>query len=190
MVSLAKITRLRRRNERMGIGLPGNNDRILDVARSFKESVDAPVLDGIAVYLHGYARSTLDLDLYTLDRRLTDEQLRSAGAKWDDKNREHVKNGVRIHTVTPDGARHEVRKTSIIDGIRVVSLADLIAIKLRCGLGNFGRAKDIADVEELIRTIGLDKSFAAKLPTDLRTSYKKFVDKVRMNEKRRGERRF
>lgn len=110
-----------------------------------------------AVYLHGYQRATTDLDFYTPDRRVTDEQLRAGGAVWDAAHREHVLDAVRIHTVTPDDAGHVVEKTSIIDGVRVVSLKDLIAIKLRCGLGNINRSKDVGDVVELIRLIPLDK---------------------------------
>ena len=44
--------RRRRRDAKLGIGLPGNNDRILAVARRLRDVVDAPVLGGIAVYLH------------------------------------------------------------------------------------------------------------------------------------------
>ena len=99
--------------------------------------------------------------------------------------------GVRIHTITPEDARHTVEKTSIIDGVRVVSLKDLIAIKLICGLNHTGRSKDIGDVEELIRAIPLDKRFAGKLPTSLRAPFKKLVDGVRANERsRRGKPRF
>src|SRR3954470_11758590 len=82
-----------------GIGLPGDNNKILDVARRLREPVEAPVLGGIAVILHGYARTTIDLDFYTPDRRVTDEQLRAGGAVWDSKHREHVLDDVRIHTV-------------------------------------------------------------------------------------------
>ena len=110
--------------------MPGDNTRIIEVARSIRDLVDAPVLGGLAVYLHGVARSTIDLDLYTLDRRHTADQLEAAGARWDVENREHILDGVRIHTVTPDDAKHTVGRISIIDGVRVVSLKDLIAIKL------------------------------------------------------------
>jgi predicted nucleotidyltransferase component of viral defense system len=161
-----------------------NDDpHILSVARRLKDVVEAPVLGGIAVFLHGYERTTKDLDFYTPDRNVTDRQLREAGAVWDVKNREHVLDSVRIHTVTPADAGHEVRKTSIIQGVRVVSLADLIAIKLRCGLNNHGRSKDIGDVEELVRVTGLDKSFAPKLPKDLRQDFKDLIDRVRHGEK-------
>ena len=101
--------------------------------------------------------------------------------------REHVLNGVRIHTVTPDDAETygaSAAETSIIDGVRVVSLKDLIAIKLLCGLNNPGRNKDLGDVEELIRAIPLDKRFAGKLPRDLRGPFKGLVDGVRANSDR------
>jgi hypothetical protein len=190
-MSTTLAIRRRRALAKRGIGMPGNNDVILAVARRLREPVAAPVLGGIAVYLHGYLRATTDLDLYTPDRSETDKQLRTAGARWDVGAREHVLDGVRIHTVTPGDAGHVVEKTSIIDGVRVVSLRDLIAIKLLCGLENVGRSKDIADVEELVRVVPLDKRFAGKLPPALRAPYKSIVDAVRANEKQRqGKPRF
>ena len=170
--------------------MPGDNARIVKVARDLRDVIDAAVLGGVAVYLHGGGRATVDLDLYTLDRRLTARQLEAAGAKWDRVRREHVYEGIRIHTVTPDDAKHVVRGTSIIDGVRVVSLKDLIAIKLFCGLNHPGRTKDIGDVEELIRALSLDKRFAAKLPRDVRQPFKKLVDGVRASLRAQGENRF
>ncbi len=186
----AVAIKARRARDRLGIGMPGDNARILDVARSLRDRVDAPVLGGIAVYLHGVGRSTIDLDLYTPDRRLTARQLEAAGATWDVVNREHLLEGIRIHTVTPDDAKHVVQSTSIIDGVRVVSLKDLVAIKLLCGLNNPGRNKDLGDVEELIRAVPLDKRFAGKLPTGLRASFKGLVDGVRASERTGREHRF
>jgi hypothetical protein len=165
--------------------MPGDNDRILSVARGLTARLDAPVLGGIAVYLHGYPRATVDLDLYTADRRLTASQLEAAGARWHADHREHVLEGVPIHTVTPEEAGHAVEKTSIIDGVRVVSLKDLIIIKLLCGLDNLDRSKDVADVVELIRRVPLDKRFAGKLPPKLRPVFKKLVTAVQAGKSRR-----
>ncbi len=167
--------------------MPGDNDQILSVARSLKDRVKAPVLGGIAVYLHGYPRATTDLDLYTDDRRVTASELENAGARWDATRREHVLAGVPIHTVTPDEARHEVEKQSIIDGVRVVSLRDLISIKMLCGLENVLRGQDVGDVVQLIRRIPLDKRFAGKLPPKLRAPFKKLVDAVRADERIRAD---
>jgi hypothetical protein len=175
--------RRRRLRAKMGIGMPGDNSHILKVARRLRDVVDAPVLGGIAVYLHGVARATVDLDLYTTDRRTTAAQLAAAGAHWDKANREHILDGVRIHTITPDDAGVTIERTSIIDGVRVVTLKDLVAIKLLCGLKNLARSKDLGDVEELIRAVPLDKRFAAKLPKSVRSEFKALVDAVRTRER-------
>ena len=163
--------------------MPGDNTKIIAAARHLTSKVDAPVLGGIAVILHGHIRTTVDLDLYTPDRAVTDVELRAAGARWDAARREHLYDDVRIHTVTPDDAGHVVQRVSVIDGVRVVSLKDLIAIKLRTGLRHVHRAKDTVDVMELIRVVPLDKSFAPKLPKDLRAEFKRLVDVVRAGER-------
>jgi hypothetical protein len=176
--------RRRRLRAKIGIGMPGDNSQILAVARRLRDRVDAPVLGGIAVYLHGGGRSTVDLDLYAADRRATAAQLTAAGARWDSANREFVLDGVRIHLVTPDDAGIEPGRTSVIDGIRVVTLKDLVAIKLLCGLKTPGRSRDIGDVEDLIRSLPLTKPFAAKLPRSVRAEFKALVDAVRAGAKR------
>jgi len=171
--------------------MPGDNSHILDIARRLRTVVDAPVLGGIAVYLHVGGRSTVDLDFYTTDRRATAGQLESAGARWDKVHREHVLDGVRIHTVTPEDAGVTIARTSVIDGIRVVTLKDLVAIKLLCGLKNPGRSKDLGDVEEIVRAVPLDKRFAARLPKGVRAEFKAIVDAVRANDRLRpGGHRF
>jgi len=165
--------------------MPGDNSRILSLARKLKPLVEAPVLGGIALFLHGVARSTVDLDLYAADRRALSARLEAAGARWNPVQREHTLDGVPIHTVTPEEAGVRIERTSIIDGIRVVRLKDLIAMKLLSGLRNPGRSKDLGDVEELIRAVPLDKRFAAKLPASLRAEFKALVDAVRKNSRLR-----
>jgi hypothetical protein len=54
-----------------------------------------------------------------------------------------------------------------------------VAIKLN----NPGRSKDLGDVEDLIRSIPLDKRFAMKLPKDLRREFKALVDAVRARDR-------
>src|ERR1700722_14384677 len=127
MISTLAIRR-RKSNAKRGIGTPGNNSRILTVARRLREIVDAPVLGGIAVYLHGGGRSTVDLDLYATDSQLTSAQLSQAGARLDRAKREHVLDGVQIHIVPARETGVAIQRTSIIDGVRVVSLKDLISI--------------------------------------------------------------
>ena len=115
--------------------------------------------------------------------QITDAQLEATGARWSRARREHVLDHVRIHTATPEDAGVTIEKTSIIDGIRVVTLTDLIAIKLLCGLRQPARGRDIGDVQELIRAIPLDKRFAAKLPKSIRPEFKAMVDVVRAGDR-------
>src|ERR1700733_14232262 len=118
---LTPAIRRRRLRAKKGIGMPGDNSHILRIARRIRDVVDAPVLGGIAVYLHGGGRSTVDLDLYTPDPRATAAQLESSGAKWDKAGRQHVLDGVCIHLVTPQDAGVTIQRSSIIDGVRVVT---------------------------------------------------------------------
>lgn len=84
-----------------------------------------------------------------------------------------------------------ITRTSTIDGVRVVTLKDLVAIKLLSGLNNPARSKDLGDVEDLIRAVPLDKRFAGKLPREVREEFKGLVDAVRESERSRpGDRRF
>ncbi|HEX4793831.1 MAG TPA: hypothetical protein VH370_08575, partial [Humisphaera sp.] len=79
---LAPVQRRRKQQAKLGIGMPGDNNLILRIARRLRSTVDAPVLGGIAVNLHGAVRTTGDLDLYTTDRPNTAAQLEAAGARW------------------------------------------------------------------------------------------------------------
>jgi hypothetical protein len=51
----------------------------------------------------------------------------------------------------------------VIDGVKTVTLEKLIELKLASGMTAPDRLKDLADVQELIKTKSLDDSFAGKL---------------------------
>lgn len=162
----------------LALGLLDVSSKLLDVARVVSQSPAGPVLGGVAVFLHGYERTTADVDVFSDDSQRSAKALEDLGATWDAERREHVLDGVPIHIVTIRATGDGPKQVSEIRGVRCVSLADLIRFKLRAGLAEFGRAKDLADVEELIRRVPLDKSFAVKLPTELRADFKRLVDRV------------
>jgi hypothetical protein len=70
------------------------------------------------------------------------------------------------------------QRTSTIEGVKVIALADLVRAKLTAGLSGVRRSKDLTHVIDLIADIPLDKSFAAKLPRHLRPAFKALVDQV------------
>lgn len=160
------------------MSLLSDDPELLRLARRISAATQAPVLGGIAVFLHGYRRTTDDIDLHASDVDATSRALRELGAEWDPSQREFRLQGVPVHLVTDAQTGGPPRATTEIQGVRVVSLADLIRIKLRTGLDRTDRSQDLADVVELIRRIPLDKRFAARLPKEQRRPFKELVDAV------------
>jgi Nucleotidyltransferase of unknown function (DUF6036) len=157
---------------------------ILDVARQLsallkRENVRGAVIGGIAVVLHGYVRTTLDIDLF-LDEppaRMA-EVLNAEGYDFDEQRREFVRDGVPVHFVTREQVGKTPARMIVIDGVVTVSLADLIEMKLESGSKNILRAKDMADVVGLIRCHGLRGDFARHLDRSLRPIYRKLVKAI------------
>lgn len=164
----------------IALGMLGEGSKLLDVAR--RVSRVGPVVGGVAVFLHGYRRTTEDVDLFVTDTGEAARVLESLGAAWDEDRREHVIDGLPVHLVTADQTGDAPGHVSEIEGVRVVSLADLIRFKLRSGTRTVARSKDLADVVELIRRVPLDKSFAGKIPAELRAEYKRLVEAVEEDE--------
>lgn len=160
-------------------GKPLGIDQLLPLAKRVTSVSGCPVVGGVAVMLHGGGRNTSDIDIYSADFWATHERLEAAGIMWNAAQREHLLNGVAIHMVGDDSLGGPPKRISTIQGVKVLSLADLIRAKLTVGLEAIRRSKDIAHVIDLIERIPLDKSFAAKLPPHLRKPFKALVDDVR-----------
>jgi len=169
------------------LSLLSDDPEILRLARKATSATGAPVLGGIAVFLHGYRRTTEAIDLHTSDSSATAQQLRDLGAEWQRSTREFRLEGVPIHLVTATQTGGPPKTVTEIQGIKVVSLADLVRFKLRSGLDRPERSQDIADVVELIRRVPLDKRFAARLPKEQRDPFEKLVDAVRKAEARSAD---
>jgi hypothetical protein len=73
---------------------------------------------------------------------------------------------------SPSEPNHVTR----IEGLPVLSLAELIQSKVACGLGNLRRThKDFADVVELIAVHHLDGSFARFMHKSVRKEFRELV---------------
>ncbi|HUP23312.1 MAG TPA: hypothetical protein VNB06_10280 [Thermoanaerobaculia bacterium] len=155
---------------------------LLRLAAQVTATTGAPVVGGIAVFLHGYRRTTEDVDLWAADPTAVGEALRRSGARWDAGRREHLLDGVAIHLVTASEASAPASTERIRD-VLVVSLPDLVRMKLAAGLDRLERAKDLADVVELIRRRPLDGSFAAALPRSQRAAFRKLCRAVRADDR-------
>jgi hypothetical protein len=73
----------------------------------------------------------------------------------------------------------DVKHVTSIEGLPVLSLAQLIQAKLACGMGDIRRThKDFADVVELVAIHHLDGSFARRLHKSVRKEFRELVRRV------------
>ena len=156
---------------------PGEAE-LVALAKLVSDATGDPVVGDVAVILHGGGRGTLDIDLYSADLWETHRKLEAAGFLWDSSRREHSARGVPVHMVSQDQLGGPPRRVSTIRGVRVVSLADLVRIKLTLGRTEPSGYKDLAHVVDLIGRVPLKRDFAAQLPTRLRAAFKELVDQV------------
>jgi hypothetical protein len=155
-------------------------DAAVKVSRILKKrDIDAAIIGGVAVVLHGHIRTTKDVDVAV---RGPLEEIRSAfeeeGMTFDAKKREFDLNGVPVQLVSEEMVKLPAAFVEI-DGVKTVRLGDLISIKLKSGLSSRVRAQDIADVIGLIRARNLGASFATKLERPIRKEFKELVEAVR-----------
>ena len=137
------------------------------------------VVGGMALFLHGFRRFTEDVDiLVTADGlQAIHQQLEGAGYLplfTGSKNLRNTEYGVRIEFLVagqypgdgqpkpvafPDPATVQIEH----DGIRFLPLKNLVELKLASGMTNPARLRDLADVQDLIRTLALPADFAEEL---------------------------
>lgn len=156
---------------------------ILELAREVSAALaEVPsggaIIGGLAVVLHGHLRTTRDVDVYTPDPAALAAVLMKRGFRHDATRREFVKGAVPVHLVTTAHVPSPPNQIIEIDGVRTVSLADLINLKLRSGTTQLLRAQDLADVIGLIRHHGLTGAFTSRLDADLRAEFRRLVKAI------------
>ncbi len=148
-----------------------------DVTRVMREGdLDGAIIGGVAVVLHGYVRTTLDVDVFVPGPlEALAAALKKAGYAFHRARKEFSLRGVPVHLVSPEQNRESPQGFVEIDGVRTVALPDLIAMKLAMGTRDPLRAMDVADVIGLIRCRRLAPGFATKLPKGLRPDFRKLA---------------
>ena len=124
---------------------------ILDTARELSAllrtaGIEGAVIGGVAVVLHRHIRTTVNVDLCIPNGEIGrfSEILAANDFRHDPEKREFVRDLVPVQIVTLDQIRSAPKRISEIEGVRTVSLADLIGMKLRSGTANLLRAQDLA----------------------------------------------
>jgi len=145
------------------------------------------VAGGMSLDAHGFRRLTVDVDILVTREGLKTIHQELEGLGYvppfsGSKNLRDTEHGVRIEFLIagefpgdgrpkpvafPDPATVGVE----VGGIRYLSLPSLVELKIASGMTNLGRLKDLADVQELIKTIGLPVEFADELNPYVRDKY-------------------
>src|SRR5262249_15653003 len=142
------------------------------IARRLDElGIPYAVAGAMAMFFHGYARFTQDVDILVTREGLQEIHIHLEGLGYvppftGSKNLRDAEDGVGIEfrvagDYPGDGKPKPVafpdpdESATVIDGIRFLQLPRLVELKLASGMTNPGRLKDLADVQELIRTLHL-----------------------------------
>jgi hypothetical protein len=146
------------------------------------------IAGGMALFKHGFRRFTEDVDILVTRESLATIHARLEGLGYvppftGSKNLRDTEYGVRIEFLIagefpgdgkpkpvafPDPAKVAVE----IDGVCYVSLPSLVELKISSGMtGGLHRLKDLADIVELIKTVGLSAEFAEGLNPYVRDKY-------------------
>lgn len=169
-----------------------------------RAGIDYAVLGGMALNAFGYGRETMDVDVLVrgegLDRFHNEFDGKGylptfSGAR---KTLRNTRTGIAVEFITtgeypgdglpkpvafPDPAEVAVD----VGGVRFVKLPVLVELKLASGMTQPARRRDLADVQDLIRVLDLDESFAAKLNPYVREMYMTLLGELRSSDPHREQ---
>ena len=145
------------------------------------------VVGGMALVAHGYARTTVDVDVLIPADDLARVHAGLARHGYQppfagSRDLRDADTGVRIEFVLagefPGDGRpqavafpHPADVAVVVEGMRFVALETLVELKLASGTTHPGRVRDLADVQELVRVLELDTAFAGRLDPSVRAKY-------------------
>ena len=173
--------------ERFFMGLDEVHQALRRLTSTLKaDGIPYAIADAMAMNAHGYRRVTTDVDVLLTADGLARFKERHLGRGWVErfpgsKGMRDTEGGVKIDVLLTgdypgDGKPKPVRfpDPSVAvrgEGFRVLSLKDLIELKLASGLTNQDRLKDLADVQELIRHASVPLELAADLDPMVRDKF-------------------
>jgi hypothetical protein len=160
------------------------------------EGIAYALLGGMALGEHGYVRMTEDVDVLVDAAGLARFQTRFVGRGYvpthpgATRSFRDAQSGVRIEMLVTgefpgDGKPKAIafpepsQASTLVDGLRVLTLPRLIELKLASGMSAPHRLRDLADVQEIIKARSLDAEFAAQLDPSVRERYLQLERDVR-----------
>lgn len=158
-----------------------------------KAKIPYALVGGMALVAYGYVRATEDIDIVLTPEGLERFWATQVGLgyvpSFDGAKRmfRDTQTGMRIEILVSGEFPGDGKPKSIsfpdpaiaaeeIDNLRVVSLNQLIELKLASGMTAKGRLKDLADVQELIQRRQLPRELADTLDASVRDRYLELWD--------------
>lgn len=164
------------------------HDALRKVARRLDHlGIPYAIAGGMALFEHGVRRFTEDIDILVTREGLKAIHGALAGLGYThaflgSKNLRDAELGVRIEFLITgqypgDGKPKPVRfpdpQAVAVerDGLKYLRLEALVELKLASGISSADRAKDLVDVQELIKTLHLPVDFSEQLDPTVRKKY-------------------
>jgi hypothetical protein len=181
-----------------------NNTLLRIVSDLERNGIAYAVIGAIALNQYGYKRFTQAIDLLMTKEGLQQYRDRLVGRGYvpafsgATRQFKTSQDSVRVEIVTTgeypgDGKPKPVvfpnpdESSEEIAGIKTISLAKLLELKLASGMTAPDRLKDLADVQEMIKVKGLGEDFAAMLDESVREKFRELhqaVARARAAERR------
>lgn len=145
------------------------------------------IVGGLALFLHGYRRFTEDVDLLVTpeDLKRIHEALRGRGYVPPFERSKQLRDAeskVRIEFLTTGGCPGDGKPKGVAfpdpreaaeerNGLKVLRLEKLIELKLASGLSAPHRLRDLVDVQELIKAVGIPREIGDRLDPSVREKF-------------------
>jgi hypothetical protein len=156
------------------------------------------IAGGMALFHHGVRRFTEDIDILVTRKTLETIHQTLDGRGYvppfaGSKNLRDADLGVKIEFLVTGDYPGDGKPKPVafpepddvgveLDGIRCVNLTTLITLKIASGMTNPARLKDLADVQELIKRVALQREFDASLHPFVQEKYRELWDAVQQGQ--------
>lgn len=167
-----------------------------------RAGIDYAIIGAMALNAHGFARETTDVDVLVTPQGLERFRKELVGRGYAEafsgarKTFKNARTGIKVEFLTTgdypgDGKPKPVSfpepslAAERIGDACFVDLATLINLKLASGMTQPSRRRDLADVQDLIRILGLSEEYAGGLNPYVRDMYLTLVRELREDDPNR-----